>query len=258
MSSFDLSNKNILITGASKGLGSATAVELSKYNANLHLIARSDKELKKTRNKCKNSTKHKLYSCNLRDKTQLESFLKIIAKINIDIVIHCLGGALGKKDNLAKIEDWQEVWNFNVGIGIEINNILIPKMKAKKYGRIIHISSSYSINGSIRNEPYGGSSLYSCSKAFLNMYVKTLSKEISKYNIAVNALLPGPFLSKGKHWHKLKNNDPNLYSKYIKENISIGRMAKYSDILPFIKFLCSNESNYMIGSLINIDGGVFN
>ena len=71
-------------------------------------------------------------------------------------MIHCLGGALGKKDNLAKIEDWQEVWNFNVGIGIEINNILIPKMKAKKYGKIIHISSSYSINGSIRNEPYGG------------------------------------------------------------------------------------------------------
>ena len=83
-------------------------------------------------------------------------------------------------------------------------------MKLKKSGKIIHISSSASIDGGPKIHPYGGFPPYACAKAFLNMYVKTLGRELNKFNIHVSAILPGPILTENKHWDKAKKKIRNF------------------------------------------------
>jgi len=148
-----------------------------------------------------------------------------------------------------------KVWMFNVGISIEINNILIPKMIIQGGGKIINISSSSSIDGLPAIKPFGGSIQYSCAKSYLNTYTKCMAREYADKNISFSAVLPGPFLSPGKHWDKLKSKNKNLFNKFIKSNNPLKRFSKFEDIIPFVLLLASEKSSFSNGSLIPINGG---
>ena len=73
------------------------------------------------------------------------------------------------------------------------------------------------------------------------MYVKTLGRELNKFNIHVSAILPGPILTENKHWDKLQKKNKKLYNKFIKEFVPSGKMLKVEEIIPIIKLLCDNK-----------------
>ena len=131
-----LKNKNVFITGASKGIGFEIAKQLALEGCRIHLVARDKKKLK-------------LSIQNLRGKKALHSYTsvdlvkkggpkKAVSEAiknmgSIDIVIHNLGGGLGKSNVLSKIDDWNKVLRFNAGIAIELNNLIVPKMQKSKW-----------------------------------------------------------------------------------------------------------------------------
>ncbi len=246
-----MKNKNILITGASKGLGYDLAISLSKDNNKLILISRDIKKLNKLKQRCNNSSKHKVLSTDLLfpDKIlAVSKEIKFFFKDKIDIIIHCAGGGLGLKQSNLSNSDLLKLLNLNILSSIEINRLLLPSMLKRKNGKIIHIGSIASIEAV-------GSLGYNIAKASLNAYVKTLGRELASKKIVVTGIAPGGFISKDNAMDRLKIKNSKAYNVFIKERLPRKKMGQTKEIIPLIKFLCSENSGMMSGCLIPIDGG---
>lgn len=255
---FGLKNKKVLVVGASKNIGAAIAQALAAEGGQVTVMARDEVKLRKLVAKMGGAKKghHFVAADLLADGAPTKTIQQLLtAYDNFDIVVHNIGGALGLKDPLGKVEDWLRVWQFNVGIAVEINRLLIPAMIRKGWGRIIHISSAAATNGELLSKD-GGALPYAAAKAYLNAYVKGLGRDLACCNIVVSALLPGLVLSEGKYWHKMKQKDSKKVAKFIKQRCSLGRFGQPQEIAPFAVLLASQQATFAAGSLIPIDGGI--
>ena len=251
-----LKNKNILIIGASKGLGEFLAKYLSDATTRILLVSRNIEKLEKIKNELPNKTSECI-SLDMLEENSVDTLIDFMKCIEFepDIVIYNMGGGLGKKEVLSKKQDFLDVWNFNVGVQIEINNRIVPIMIKKGWGRIVSISSILAKNGGIPLEPFGGSIQYNTAKSYLNSYNKNLSRELAKYNIVVSTVMPGVLLSEGKYWHKMIEKKPELVADFLDKHVSNKRFGLYEEIAPFVLLLCSDLASYCSGTEINIDGG---
>lgn len=251
---FGISGKRVLIVGGSKNIGAAIAKEFAKEDCKIVLVSRNKKKLKNIIHEIGGANRENDFlEANLLDNGEPTIVAKkLISKFNIfDIVVHNIGGALGIKDPLADVENWNLVWRFNVGIAIEMNKFLIPPMIKNKWGRIIHISSIAAEAGELK----GGSVAYAASKAYLNSYVKGLGRYYADKNVIFSALMPGAVLSEGKYWEKIKESNPKLLQNYLNEHQSIGRLGTPEEIAPFAVFMASEQASFACGSIVPIDGG---
>ena len=245
-----LENKKILITGASKGLGSVCAKALSDNDACLALLARSKEKLENVRKNCKNPEKHISIAVDLTNINELhESVQK--AKIflgEINVILHVAGGGLGLKDPLIHYNDLLKLFTLNVSSAAEINRIIIPDMIKKRTGNIVHVGSTASRENT-------GSVGYNTVKAALSAYVRSLGRETAIHNVIITGILPGGFYAPENSWEKLKKDKPEIVDKWIEENLPRKYMGDAKEIIPFILLLCSNSASMMGGCLIPIDAG---
>jgi 3-oxoacyl-[acyl-carrier protein] reductase len=255
-----LKGKRVLITGASRGIGSSIAKSYMDEGAFVTLVAREEDKLKQvlsssTNQKSKNQSDYII--ADLRAKGSPTVVAEEVLKRHsyIEIIIHNVGGALGRKNLYAGLSDWLDVWNYNLGIPIEINNILAPIMEKKNWGRIVHISSISADLGEPLIEPYGGAIPYASAKAALNAYIKGLSRELAKKKIVVSGLMPGAIRTEGKYWDKILDSDPDLAKKFLKEYYPVGRFGSPKEIASFAVFLGSELASFASGSIIPISGG---
>lgn len=254
-----ISKKRVLITGASRGIGAEIARHFAKEGCRLSLIARDRKNLESVLEEIGGAeTGHDYLDLNLREPGAPTSAANELLSRHesIDIAVHNVGGGLGVKKPLAEVNDWLDVWKFNVGIAIEMNRVLIPPMQTKRWGRIIHISSINAVTGGAMIEPYGGAPAYSCAKAYLNMYTKVVGREFAKDNVIVSTVMPGTILVKGKHWDKLQKKNSRLVNDYLERHYAIGRFGKAEEIAPFVLLLASRHASFASGSVIPVDGGL--
>ena len=251
-------NKRVLITGGSKGIGVATARAFAREGCRVALIARYENELNKVIEELGGTIKgHEFLAIDLLKPGAPSNAVKELIKRNgpFDIAIHNVGGGLGVKGPLGDVEDWLKVWQFNVGIAIEMNALLIPPMKEKMWGRIVHISALAGVTGGAMVHPYGGALPYACAKSYLNMYTKTLGREFAKDNVIITALMPGAILSKGKHWDKLQKIKPEVVEEYLHQYYATGRFGKAEEMAPFILMLASEHASFAAGAIVPVDGG---
>tara|TARA_Y100000590_G_C15718161_1_gene1012593 strand:+ start:1355 stop:2122 length:768 start_codon:yes stop_codon:yes gene_type:complete len=251
-----IKNKRVLVCGASQNIGESIVKDFSKEGCKVTMIARNEKKLKKIFNSLggkKNG--HSYFVANLLEKNVIPKVINDIIKKHkkIDIIVHNIGGSLGKTEPLSNIESWKDVWNFNVGIAIEINNILIPLMIKNKWGRIVHISSIVGQSGHLSK----GSIAYAASKSYLNSYVKGIGRTYANKNIVISAVMPGAILAKGKYWERIKKNNPKILKNFLKEHQAIGRLGLTGEVSPFVVFLSSQQASFACGSIIPVDGGWF-
>lgn len=242
--------KNIIITGASHGLGHDLAIDLSKENCSLFLTSRNYLELKKLKKKCTQSKVHNIYSADLTDINNCEKIFKeanIFFNKKIDVIIHVAGGGMGLKDFDIKYEDIIKVMNLNFFASLELNRLFLPQFIKRKKGNIVHI-------GSIASNEAVGSLAYNISKASLSAYVRSLAYKISKYNIIVSGIAPGGFISKNNAMDRLKKKNLKAFNQFIKKRLPRNKMGLTKEIIPIIKFLCTNNAGMMSGCLIPIDG----
>ena len=246
-----MKNKNIIITGASKGLGHDLAISLSKENNKLFLISRDIKKLNQLKNKCTFKSKHKVYSANFlfpEETLNISKEINFFFKNKIDAIIHCAGGGLGLKQNNLNNSDLLKLLNLNILSSIELNRLVLPSMLKRKSGKIIHV-------GSIASNEAVGSLGYNIAKASLNAYVKTLGRDLARKNIVVTGIAPGGFITRDNAMDRLRIKNNIAYKNFIKERLPRKKMGLTSEIIPLIKFLCSENSGMMSGCLVPIDGG---
>ena len=249
-------NKRVLISGASNGIGKELAYQFAKEGCKLTLISRNKLKLKNIINKIGGKRKgHYFYSIDLLPNgngTKISK--KILKEIGVhEIIVHCVGGGLGVNNPLAKYADWQKVWRFNVGIAIEINNVFVKSLNRKKWGRVIHVSSIAATHGEADTHKIA----YASAKAYLNSYLKGLSKIFVNKNIIFSGIMPGPLLTEGKFWEKQFKKNPSKVKKFIEKNYAIKRFAKTNEICPFILLLASKHASYAAGTVIPVHGGKF-
>ncbi len=221
-----IKNKNVLIVGASKGIGKGIALGFAQEGARLTTIARSkdlldrlDKELIQ-----QYSIDHAYYVADIMENDANQLARKLIEERDVfDIVVHNVGGSLVSRNALGTLEEWQHAWKFNAGAAIDMNNILIPPMIDKGWGRVIHISSISAVM--LRGNP-----LYASAKAFLNAYVTTVGRTIASTGVVMSAVMPGAVAFPGSYWDKYTVTDPARCEDFLRHHQAVNRFGTTKEI----------------------------
>ncbi|WP_304234346.1 SDR family NAD(P)-dependent oxidoreductase [Jiulongibacter sediminis] len=246
---FDMSGKTTIITGGSKGLGLAMAEAIASAGGNVFLVSRTQEECDSAAQKIEEAygTKAKGYATDVTDQTKTEAMAKacIDSFGSIDVLINSAGiNIRGAIDELS-LNDFKKVMDINVTGTWLASRAVTPQMKKQKSGKIINLASTLGVVGLANRTPYTAS-----KGAVVNM-TKALALELSPFNINVNAICPGPFLT--------EMNEPIADTEEAKNFIvgatSLGRWGKLEEIQGAALFLSSAASNYMVGTIMPVDGG---
>lgn len=244
---FSLSNKIAIVTGASRGIGSAIAHNLSKAGAKVVLISRSIDALKSVESEIKSNGGQAISIA--ADVSNLQSFTDAVSQVvetwgTVDILVNNAGIT---RDNIIvrlKEEDWDAVIDINLkGCFNGIKSVTRPMMKAR-CGRIINITSVIGLMGN------SGQSNYAASKAGILGLTKSIAKELGSRNITVNAIAPGYIQTK-----MTDNLDETSKDKLIK-SIPLQRLGQPQEIADLVCFLASDKATYITGQTLNVDGGM--
>jgi 3-oxoacyl-[acyl-carrier protein] reductase len=234
--------KTVLITGATGGLGQSIANEFYEKEFHLILTGTNESKLDALRSKFVRNTK--IIKCNLAKASEINDLFDDIKPISIDILINNAGIT---KDNLflrMKDQDWDEVLNINLKANYNLCKMVIKEMIKKRWGRIINISSAVAKMGN------PGQTNYAASKAAIEGFTRSLALEIASRGITVNAIAPGFIKTE-----ILDSIDSSKLEEMAK-NIPIGRLVSPEDISKLVSFLASDESSYITGQVLHVNGGL--
>ena len=242
---FSLKDKKALITGASGGIGKELARVLVEYDAEVCISGRNVEEL----NELKESLGDKCHivPCDLSNKNEISELVSKSEEVlgQIDILVNNAGIT---KDNIflrMSDQEWEDVLNINLNSTFNILKLITKGMVKREYGRIINISSVVGATGG------AGQVNYAASKAGLIGLTKSLSQELATRNITVNCIAPG--FIETPMTEKLDDNRKDI----IISSIPANRIGTPKDLSSAVIFLASQESSYITGQTIHINGGLY-
>tara|TARA_B100002051_G_scaffold54443_1_gene49999 strand:- start:108 stop:845 length:738 start_codon:yes stop_codon:yes gene_type:complete len=241
----DLKNINIILTGATGGLGSSILEILNNVNANIIASGTNVIKLEKLKEKF-NKVEFKKFD--ISNHSEIEKFIEECNDFfenKIDVLINNAGIT---SDNLAirmKDEEWNKVININLTSSFLLSKYVIKKMLKNKRGKIINITSVVGHTGNI------GQSNYAASKSGLIGMSKSLAQEYGKKNININCISPG--FIKSEMTDKISED----YKQILQSKISLERFGLPEDVANAVVFLSSNLSNYITGETIHVNGGMY-
>jgi acetoacetyl-CoA reductase len=240
-------NKTVLVTGGSRGIGAAISLELGAKNYNVVVnYNRNSKEADKVVNQIKSLGGNAVaLQANI---AKQEECVKLFNDINltfgpIDILINNAGITRDKTFKKMQLSEWDEVINTNLSSAFNTSQLAINKMIENKFGRIINISSVIGQSGGF------GQTNYAAAKAGLIGFSKSLALENAKYGITVNCICPG-FINT-----EMVAEMPSEVLDTIKSKIPAGRLGNPSDIAKGVLYLI--EAPYITGQCLNINGGLY-
>ena len=255
---FNFKGKNVLVSGATHGIGLACLIDFAKLGANVITFSRDQKKIIATKKKLDLiKAKYFIEEGDILDDNFAHSFSeKIITKFKaIDILIHNVGGG-GRwgKDNFldTDLNVWDEVYNKNNKGVIVFTKYFLPQMIKKKWGRVVAIGSVCGIEARKQDRIW-----FNAAKAAQHAIIKSFSKKkmFTKNNITFNSVSPGPIFIKDTGWELEKRKNIKKFNLMVHELLPASRLGKPEDISNVCIFLCSDYASYVNGSNIVVDGG---
>jgi len=241
-----LKGKTALVTGSSRGLGKSIALKLAQMGANIVLNGSSD-AIFKTAEEFKSAGYNIIVSkCDVRNEEDVKQMVSSAVEAfgSIDILVNNAGITKDKPLAMMSVQDWDDVLDINLKGAFLCIKYVSKVMIKKRTGKIVNIAS---VAGRYGNQ---GQINYSASKAGLIGMTKTVAKELASRNITCNAVTPG--LIQSDMTDVLPEEVRNNYLK----NIPLGRFGTPEDVANVVAFLASEDSNYVTGQVIDIDGGL--
>tara|TARA_B100000963_G_scaffold190209_1_gene165501 strand:- start:361 stop:1098 length:738 start_codon:yes stop_codon:yes gene_type:complete len=241
----DINNQNILVTGASGGIGNSIVEKLHESGVNVLATGTNTIKLETLKKKF---NKIKILPFDISQHDKIETFINEASEMlggNIDCLVNNAGIT---KDNLAirmSAEEWSNVIDLNLTSTFLMSKFAIKKMLKNKSGKIINITSVVGHTGNI------GQSNYTASKAGIVAMSKSLAIEYAKKNINVNCISPG-FITTA-----MTDKIDEKFKESIISKIPANRLGKPEDIANVVVFLASSKSNYINGETIHVNGGLY-
>ena len=241
----DLKDKNIIVTGASGGIGNSIIKKLSEVGANILASGTNIEKLDKLK---KQFEKIKILKFDISQTIKIEEFIENATQElggSLDCIINNAGIT---QDNLAirmSLDEWQKVIDINLTSTFLISKFAIKKMLKNKSGKIINITSVVGHTGNL------GQANYTASKAGIIAMSKSLAIEYAKKNININCISPG-FIKTA-----MTDKIDEKFKEIIISKIPSARLGEADDIANAVLFLSSNQSNYINGETLHVNGGMY-
>ena len=241
----DLKGKNIIVTGASGGIGNSIIKRFNDNDVNLLASGTRIEKLQELKSKFTNI---KILKFDISESDKIEEFIENASK-ELGGKIDCIVNNAGiNKDNLAirmSLDEWKKVIDVNLTATFLLNKFAIKKMIKNKSGKIINITSVVGHTGNI------GQSNYTASKAGIIAMSKSLALEYAKKNININCISPG-FIKTA-----MTDKIDEKYKDIIISKIPSGRLGDPEDIANAVLFLASSLSDYVNGETLHVNGGMY-
>lgn len=241
---FELTGKNAIVTGASRGIGKEIALKLAKQGANIAVIDmnKNDDTLKEIADL---GVKVAFYTCNVADSADTKSVVKEITKEfgSVEILVNNAGITRDGLMLRMSDEDYDLVLNINLKGAFNMTKACYQGFMRKRYGRVINITS---VSGILGN---AGQANYSASKAGLIGLTKTIARELAERGVTCNAVAPG-FIQTDM------TADLNLENNPLMQSVPQKRLGTPDDIANAVVFLASDEASYITGEVLKVDGGM--
>ena len=240
-----LEKKNIIVTGASGGIGSAIIKKLSEAGAN---ILASGTRIEKLEELKKNFKNIKILRFDISQSDKIEEFIeKATSELggSLDGMVNNAGIT---QDNLAirmSLDEWQKVININLTSTFLMSKFSIKKMLKNKYGKIVNITSVVGHTGNL------GQANYTASKAGIIAMSKSLAMEYAKKNININCVSPG-FIKT-----TMTDKIDDKFKEVIISKIPSARLGEPEDVANAVLFLSSDKSDYINGETLHVNGGMY-
>jgi len=241
----NLEKKNIIVTGASGGIGNAIIKKLSEEGAN---ILASGTKIEKLEELKKNFEGLKILKFDISQSDKIEEFIENATSElggSLDGVVNNAGIT---QDNLAirmSLDEWQKVININLTSTFLMSKFAIKKMLKNKSGKIVNITSVVGHTGNL------GQANYTASKAGIVAMSKSLAIEYAKKNININCISPG-FIKTA-----MTDKIDEKFKEIIVSKIPSARLGEPDDIANAVLFLSSEQSNYINGETLHVNGGMY-
>ena len=241
----NLENKNIIVTGASGGIGNSIVKNLHESGANILASGTKIEKLEELKSKFSNL---KFIKFDISKIDQIENFIENATK-ELGGTLDCIVNNAGiTQDNLAirmTLDEWKKVIDINLTSTFLLSKFAIKKMLKNKSGKIINITSVVGHTGNL------GQANYTASKAGIVAMSKSLAIEYAKKNINVNCISPG-FIKTA-----MTDKIDEKFKELIISKIPSARLGEPEDIANAVIFLASNRSNYINGETIHVNGGMY-
>ncbi len=243
----DLSGQVALVTGASQGLGRAMAIALAASGAHVVAVARNAAKLQETMDAISAAGgQGEIRPCDVSQREAVDALIESVAEQHGKLSILVNNAGITRDTLLPSMSDdqWDDVINTNLRGAFLFTRAASRFMMRARYGRIINIAS---VSGLIGN---AGQCNYSASKAGLIGMTRSLSKELGKRNVTVNAVAPGFIES-----DMTKALGPALLDE-VKKRIPAARIGKPEEVAACVLFLASRAAGYVTGQVLTVDGGM--
>jgi NAD(P)-dependent dehydrogenase (short-subunit alcohol dehydrogenase family) len=245
---FDLSGRVALVTGGSKGLGKAMARVFAEAGASVLISSRTENELKQAAEEIKKDTAAKVtwFMADMTNRDQVKKLAEqaLSAAGRVDILVNNAGSNVPQPIDEITDEAWDRIVELNLTSCMALTRALVPQMKQRRWGRVIHISS---IMGLASKD---ARSAYSATKAGLLGLARASALDLGSYNITVNCIAPGPFLTDLPG--SLLSDEQK---KALADRTALGRWGDPRELAGPALLLASEAGSYITGQVLVVDGG---
>lgn len=240
-------NQHVLITGAARGIGFEIAMHFAREGAYLSIIDNHSENLTKAVSALKKEAK-KVWGDQVdvsNRKMVFEAVDKIESRFPVDVLINNAGIAMEQPFLEIEEKDWNRILEINLSGMFHMSQAVCRKMVVRKKGVVVNMGSKNGMDGE------AGYAHYNTSKGGVIMLTKTMALELASSGIRVNAVCPGYIQTP----MSMEIDPPEFTQKFVERYIPLNRPGKVAEIAPMFLFLASEESSFMTGQAVVIDGG---
>ena len=237
-------NKNILITGASGGIGNALVKKFVALGGNVLGTGTKTEKLDMIKKQCPNI---KVKKFDISEHSRIEEFIdNVVLELGgLDILINNAGTNVDNLSLRMRDDEWKKVIDINLTSTFLLSKYSIKKMVKNKFGRIVNITSIVGHTGNT------GQANYAASKAGIVAMSKSLAAEYAKKNITVNCVSPGFIVS------DMTMNIAEKVKLYLTSKIPMGKLGTGEDVSNCVAFLSSDQASYITGETMHVNGGMY-